>query len=534
MATSLETMQKILDVTSLAELRLSPENKLEVRGGVKTAFQKLSDHFAAKSSSGRAALAQRNENLLAALENVVNEARNADIETDSLKSSRYGQLNTKLNTLRELARSRKDAAFKDFADAIKAKPAVQALPEGERKVLLNLCRSIANGHPLREWSGLMDGAQELILLKHRPEFKALSETAQEALLKASRFIEQKCSIEDWGRVLKAMEARFFFDFDPQAMSGKLKDLFIKDFSDPNTLKQFEGFHPGEYDLEIMKKPLEDAALKTQNGKMDSDTLASVREKLDLALRLSLRVASQNGLNPSEERQRNTLTTQAQFFTGQVLELASEVQLPEASKDAFMEQIGGILSDIIAPTTEDVLRRSMNLNGTHENLTKDGIRQMFTSIGGNAVPSALEPNTDAYAVLLKNELKDVDPRLTPFISSMATQFYMGNIISVMPLFLNIPFLTDIASDGMREKNDISLSITRQGRELLLFSTGTRDCFSATDPSKGIFQMRTGACMRIQLDTGHQAEGMPEGFFIPEFTLEELTLDFVPLEAHIVED
>ena len=156
---------------------------------------------------------------------------------------------------------------------------------------------------------------------------------------------------------------------------------------------------------------------------------------------------------------------------------------------------------------------------------------LTHIGSTPVTFGLDLNTDVYASQLRRELGDVAPGLIPFISAMATQQHMGKVISVVPNRLEIPFLTDIANDGIRETNESKMSVAREGREILIRYSGTRDCFKHSDMSKGLFQMRAGATMRIQLDSARQAEGLPEGFLLPDFTIEDVTLDIVPLVAHV---
>ena len=71
---TVQNLQDLSNVTSLSQVHIV-EGHAEARGGLKAAFQKISDFFKGWTASGRAELASRNENLLLAMRSAVDAAR---------------------------------------------------------------------------------------------------------------------------------------------------------------------------------------------------------------------------------------------------------------------------------------------------------------------------------------------------------------------------------------------------------------------------------------------------------------------------
>lgn len=193
-----QMLQNLAQVTSFNQLTFDSNNQLTQRSGIGAFFRSIGDFFLGMSQAGRAEIAQRNEKILAALQNSVDAARNDSSEGAAQVSE---SLNSAMGRLREASSANKGAVLADMKSNMLKDPLFKALPESMKFQFEESLTHIANkaasdtGRPTSEWKAMMAAVKDAFLsLPQSEAFASRSELTQQTLgMALAKRVENFCN-----------------------------------------------------------------------------------------------------------------------------------------------------------------------------------------------------------------------------------------------------------------------------------------------------------------------------------------------------
>ena len=153
MPVDLQSLQSFVGITNVDRFTISDDNTLGKRNAVSAFFHRIGDAFRRLSQSGRAAIAERNDRILAAMEKAVNEARAHEQPEIRTIGER---LITATANLRYAASRSTSAVLADRLNQLRADRGFQRLPEISQRALVEGFRKLAENLPFAEWQRSMD------------------------------------------------------------------------------------------------------------------------------------------------------------------------------------------------------------------------------------------------------------------------------------------------------------------------------------------------------------------------------------------
>ncbi len=486
MSIDFSTLKDLARVSSLSELRLTNSDQLlEKRNGLSAFFKKLDDFFKGFSASGRAEIAARNEAILARMGIAVESAQNAAPASEALQ--------------REL-------------------PALQ-------RAFDRLKNAVAS----TSHKAFLDRMEEL---KQKAEFTALAPAAQEALLHACEVISRKYPFESWRAKMDAVCERFFLPFDAEHVAAGVAQKLLAEFSKPTQWGHVGGVQIlPEANQETLNNALKDAVEKLRAHSFEPVDLQHLRSTLLTYCDNILYKATQTGLDETRENLLAHLTAVAAELRtsvgNTVVQLAGQGQGEPSAEtlrdfiDAILEE--GLNAEKLGKTTE----RAMHLKGIHESFLLDANRATIRRLGNDIVEREQIKTPEVYTQALRRELGADRERLLPFISMMLSQAGMQGILVDIPSFANIPYMGLIGEGICEQTVSAKLSALRQGNEFIILYEGRQD-YVTMDKDR-LWQVQTSATMRIDLNDLRQMPLLSRDAYVPGFTIENVTMDFVPATA-----
>ena len=153
MPVDLQSIQSFVGVTNFDRLTISEDNTLGTRSAVAAFFRRIGDAFLSLSQAGRAAIAERNDRILAAMQTAVNEARAHEQPEVRTLGERLKAVKAHLQN----AASRcNNAVLADRLNQLRADRGFQRLPEISQRALLDGFRTLAGNLPFADWQRSMD------------------------------------------------------------------------------------------------------------------------------------------------------------------------------------------------------------------------------------------------------------------------------------------------------------------------------------------------------------------------------------------
>lgn len=125
MPVNLQHLQSLLGVSSLSDVKINDSGKLEKRSGIRALFARIGEFFQSLSAGGRAAIAARNEAVVSAMRQAVNEAC-IDAQPQAQQISR--RLATVTDSLATAMKETRSAAKKDVISKLHDDQRFKALP----------------------------------------------------------------------------------------------------------------------------------------------------------------------------------------------------------------------------------------------------------------------------------------------------------------------------------------------------------------------------------------------------------------------
>ena len=153
MPVDLQSLQSFVGITNVDRFTISDDNTLGKRNAVSAFFHRIGDAFRRLSQSGRAAIAERNDRILAAMEKAVNEARAHEQPEIRTIGER---LITATANLRYAASRSSSAVLADRLNQLRADRGFQRLPEMSQRALVDGFRKLAENLPFADWQRSMD------------------------------------------------------------------------------------------------------------------------------------------------------------------------------------------------------------------------------------------------------------------------------------------------------------------------------------------------------------------------------------------
>ena len=482
MAINLNTIASLTTVSSLSELRLTNNDQLlEKRSSVSSLFSKIDNFFKGLTTEGRRSLNERNQQILERMQRALNAAQGTNIDR---VQAQVAPLQKAMERLKVAMRPTAQKVFLDHVETLKAKPAFSSLSGDAQKALLNACETIFNKYSSSSWQSKMDALCE----------------------------------------------RFLLPFDASAVAQGLANKLFTEFCKPNQWQEIG--HP--YDQSLMSMNKVEEALKSAVGKMqaesfDLEALQDLRSSLHAQADTALHEAVRKGLansNDAEELARH-LTTSSNDVRSRIGECVS--RLVEGKEGLDADAVRQFVASIIDEAfTEDKLNKlaedSFPLKNIHVSFIKDANRGQVTRIGNAPVPQGKAPTPEVYATALHRELGEGYAHLRPFISMMLSQAGMAGALTDIPGLAGRPFNGLAGSDELIQQPVQSpLSAFRQGNEFFILYRGREDYI--TVEFDRLIQVQTTATMRINLDEIAQVPLLSRDAYIPHFTIEDVTMEYV---------
>ena len=165
MPVNLQHLQSLLGVSSLSDVKINDSGKLEKRSGIRALFARIGEFFQSLSAGGRAAIAARNEAVVSAMRQAVNEAR-TDAQPQAQQISR--RLATVTDSLATAMKENRSAAKKDVISKLHDDQRFKALPLRSRQTLERTLTDIADNMPVSDWKTHMDTVKNYFFLPLPP------------------------------------------------------------------------------------------------------------------------------------------------------------------------------------------------------------------------------------------------------------------------------------------------------------------------------------------------------------------------------
>ena len=165
MPVNLQHLQSLLGVSSLSDVKINDSGKLEKRSGIRALFARIGEFFQSLSAGGRAAIAARNEAVVSAMRQAVNEAR-TDAQPQAQQISR--RLATVTDSLATAMKETRAAAKKDVISKLHDDQRFKALPLRSRQTLERTLTDIADNMPVSDWKTHMDTVKNYFFLPLPP------------------------------------------------------------------------------------------------------------------------------------------------------------------------------------------------------------------------------------------------------------------------------------------------------------------------------------------------------------------------------
>ena len=153
MPVDLQSLQSFVGITNVDRFTIRDDNTLGKRNAVSAFFHRIGDAFRRLSQSGRAAIAERNDRILSAMERAVNEARAHEQPEIRTLGER---LITATANLRYAASRSSSAVLADRLNQLRSDRSFQRLPEISQRALVEGFRKLAENLPFAEWQRSMD------------------------------------------------------------------------------------------------------------------------------------------------------------------------------------------------------------------------------------------------------------------------------------------------------------------------------------------------------------------------------------------
>ncbi|MBQ4615785.1 MAG: hypothetical protein IJB29_03615 [Mailhella sp.] len=472
---SLQTLQDLSNVTSLSQVHIV-EGHAEVRGGLKAAFQKISDFFKGWTASGRAELASRNENLLLAMQKAVDTARGSQHEQARALT---GRLNTALNRLIEAAAP--NAQKVNTLSVLRSESKFKALPEASKHALENAARNIFNALPRSGWQG----------------------------------------------AINAMKIRFYGPHDTEQIMAYLRKHHVEQFSKPAEWKQIHGVKDP---VIVTGWPTVDTLVSQLLSDAETADIKSLRETFYQIVKASFHNTLQSGVDENAgegllDKLRNTAseirdTVNESIRKGVLATNANPFDVEEA-RTIVNAMLDEILSDDVMQTTiaDADLKR-----GISQVYINDAKRTCVRSINGEALGGG--QTVETYINRLRAVVGAENARYLPFITTMLSQDGIDS--SGFNLQKGCGFDEyDLHSNGFLPdfKHRVN-TVERDGNDLILRHSSRAPYIAQNSDKTPIFHADVTLTMRIHLDQPPSVTVQhPNGTaYIPTFSLEGVSLTY----------
>ena len=165
MPVNLQQLQSLVGVSSLSEIKINDSGQLEKRSGIRAFFAKIGDFFQGLSASGRAAIAARNEAVVLAMHQAVNEAR-ADPQPQAQQL--HQRLSAVTADLTRAAEQSKQAAIDDIRNGLRGDKKIKALPTSAKQALESALSTMIQNTPAPEWSARVASLKNYFLERLPP------------------------------------------------------------------------------------------------------------------------------------------------------------------------------------------------------------------------------------------------------------------------------------------------------------------------------------------------------------------------------
>lgn len=150
MPVNMQNLQNISKVTDLDQLKIGADNQLQQRSALGTLFRKVGDAFLGLRQSGRAAIALRNERIMAVIRETVNSARSGDAQPEARDlSERLSDVVARLGTM---ATRTSETAFNDAMSGLEADSRFRAMPEDMQQKLTAAFTATKQETPVAKWN----------------------------------------------------------------------------------------------------------------------------------------------------------------------------------------------------------------------------------------------------------------------------------------------------------------------------------------------------------------------------------------------
>jgi len=477
MAITIQNLQDLSNVTSLSQVHIV-EGHAEARGGLKAAFQKISDFFKGWTASGRAELASRNEHLLYAMRRAVDAARGSEHEQVRALT---GRLNTALNRLTEAAAPNVQKVKDDTLSALRSESKFKALPEAAKRDLAHAAGTILDKLPRREWQGAIstmktrfygphDAEKIMVHLRdhHVGQFSKPSEWEE------INGVQRLTIIEGWPTV-DTIVSQLLSDIE-SADTPKLETAFnhIVDSTFHNLLQSGVGENAGEGLLDKLRNAANE-----------------IRDAVNESIRKGVLATN---ANPSDEEEARTIV------------------------NAMLDKRLG--DDAIQKAIADAdLKR-----GISQVYIKDTKRGCVASINGEAMGKG--KSVETYINTLRAAVGAENARYLPFITTMLSQ--SGIEASAFDLQKGCGFSEeDITDNGLAPDNAVRVNtVERDGSDLILRHSSRAVYIAQNSELTPIFYADATLTMRIHLDQPPSGTvEHPNGTaYIPSFSYEGISLTY----------
>ncbi len=474
---TVQNLQDLSNVTSLSQVHIV-EGHAEVRGGLKAAFQKISDFFKGWTASGRVELASRNEHLLSAMRSAVDAARESQNEQTRALT---GRLNTVLNRLTEAAAPNVQKVKDDTLSALRSESKFKALPEATRHDLEHAAGTILSKLPRSNWRGAIDtmkarfyGPHDTGKIMAHLRDHHVGHFSKPAEWKEINGVQKLTTIEDWPTV-DTVIAQLLTDPDT-ANVEQLETAFnsIVDSTFHNLLQSGVGENAGEGLLDKLRNAANE-----------------IRDAVNEAFRNGVRASDANPFDVEEAR----------TIVNAVLdERLNDDTIQQAIADADLKR------------------------GISQVYIKDTKRGCVASINGESL--GFGQTTATYIYSLRAAVGPENARYLPFITTMLSQ--SGVEASAFHLQKGCGFNEgDITDNGLVSdvKNRVN-TVERDGNDLVIRHSSRANYIGQDYERTPIFYADVTLTMRIHLD--QPPSGMVEHAsgtaYIPSFSYEGISLTY----------
>jgi len=474
---TVQNLQDLSNVTSLSQVHIV-EGHAEVRGGLKAAFQKISDFFKGWTASGRAELASRNENLLLAMRSTVDAARESQNEQARALT---GRLNTVLNRLTEAAA-----------------PNVQKVKD-----------------------------DTLSALRSESKFKALPEAAKRDLAHAAGAILDKLPRSNWQGAINAMKIRFYGPHDTEQIMAYLREHHVGQFSKPAEWKQIHGV---KNPMIVTGWPTVDTVIAQLLTDPDTANVEQLETAFNSIVNASFHNTLQSGVDENAgEGLLDKLRNTASEIRDTMNESIRKGELATNAKPFDVEKARTIVNAMLDEfLSDDVMQKAIAdadlKRGISQVYIEDAKRKCVSSINGEALGGG--QTVETYINRLRAVVGAENARYLPFITTMLSQDgidssgfnlqkgcgfdeYALNSNGVMPDF----------------KHRVN-TVERDGNDLILRHSSRANYIGQDDEKTPIFYADATLTMRIHLDQPPSGTvEHPNGTaYIPTFSLEGVSLTY----------